>query len=210
MSATNIQHHTIIQGADKGSAIVALTWENYIYEAQRQLNNPHHYLPLGYSSLYRSNQTTIARILEDLSSLGHITDKQLEFLKGPDNPRPRILYLFPKIHKPPHTWTIPFQLPPCRPIISDIDSESYNVSAYIDSFLQPLATSHPAYVKDSYDFAHMIRTLQIPPNTLLVTADVESMYTNISHEQGIQALIKCLHRNPDRTGSHPPSNTLLN
>ena len=83
MAAKNIQHHTIIQGAYKGSAIVALAQENYIHEAQRQLNNTRHYLHLGYSSLYRSNQTTIAHILEDLNSLGHITDKQLRVPEGP-------------------------------------------------------------------------------------------------------------------------------
>ena len=128
----------------------------------QQLNNPRHYIKLGYAPLFPSNQKEIWEILDKLESLNYITTKQLEFLKFPKDPRPRFLYLLPKIHKPPQKWSIPHQVPPGRPIISDVKSESYNVSAYINSFLQPLASNYPSYVQDSYDFVKMIHNLNIP------------------------------------------------
>lgn len=47
---------------------------------------------------------------------------------GPDPCRPRYSYLLPKIHKALETWTIPFEVPPGQPIVSDCNSCSYNIS----------------------------------------------------------------------------------
>jgi hypothetical protein len=88
-----------------------------------------------------------------------------------------------------------------------VNSESYNLSEFLDSFLQPLAAIHPAYIKDSFDFVEKIRNIEIPQHTLLITADVESMYTNIQHEAGLAAVKSCLDRNPDP--NRPPTKTLL-
>lgn len=47
----------------------------------------------------------------------------------------------------------------------------------------------PAYVQDSTDVINKISELQnLPSDTILATFDVESLYTNISHERGITAL----------------------
>ena len=75
-----------------------------------------------------------------------ITSKQKDFLYGPDNPRDRHFYLLPKIHKDPHTWTIPYEVPPGRSIVSDCNSASYHISNYIEHFLGPLSTKHPSYI----------------------------------------------------------------
>ena len=45
---------------------------------------------------------------------------------------------------------------PGRPIISDIGSELYNLSGYIDHFLQPLAIRQKSYIKDSFHFVEII------------------------------------------------------
>ena len=55
----------------------------------------------------------------------------------------------------------------------------------------------------------MIRNLTIPPGALLVMADIESMYTNISHTEGLMAIKKCLDRNPDYSQTRPPTKFLL-
>jgi len=55
--------------------------------------------------------------------------------------RDRHFYLLPKIHKDPHTWTIPYEVPPGRSIVSDC--ASYHISNYIEHFLSPLSTKHP-------------------------------------------------------------------
>lgn len=207
MASPSFRKHTILQSADKGSAIVALTREDYISEALRQLSNTAHYRCLGPHSVFMTNREEIHAILSDLHAQNYISPKQLLYLCKPEEPRPRIFYLLPKIHKPPDKWPSPYRIPPGRPIVSDVSSESYFVSEYIDSFLQPLACSHPAYVKDSFHFIELVRKINLPPNSLLVTADVESMYTNISHDLGLKAIESCLDRNPDPT--RPPTSQFL-
>ena len=55
----------------------------------------------------------------------------------------------------------------------------------------------------------MIRNFTIPTGALLVTADIESMYTNISHTEGLMAIKKCLECNPDYSQTRPPTKFLL-
>ena len=141
----------------------------------------------------------------DLRQTGYISDEELTFLTPPPDPRPRRMYILPKIHKDPQDWTVPFRIPPGRPIISDIESESYNIAKYIDSFLKPIAQAQSSYIKDSFHFLEKLHEFQgISASTLLVTCDVESMYTNIDNADGLLA-IKSLfenHQQPCRTDSH--------
>ena len=87
-------------------------------------------------------------------------------------------------------------MPPGRPIISDCDSESYKVAGYIDHFLQEISQKHPSYIKDTCDFLSKLRTAKVQPQTLLITLDVESMYTNIDNEQGLEAVRNIFQANP--------------
>ena len=88
-------------------------------------------------------------------------------------------YLLPKIHKPGN---------PGRPIVSSNSTPTKNISRFADWFLQPFTASLPTNIRDTTDFINRPRKLPLlPPGTLLVTLDVSSLYTNISHEEGITA-----------------------
>ena len=67
---------------------------------------------------------------------------------------------------------------------------------WIDIQLQPLVKKLPSYLKDDNDFLRKIDELNdkqtIPPNALLVTWDVKSLYTNIPHKERLEALEKTL------------------
>ncbi|KAG7490778.1 hypothetical protein JOB18_042220 [Solea senegalensis] len=64
--------------------------------------------------------------------------------------------MLPKIHKDPVKWSKPHVIPPGRPIVSDCSSETYRTAEYLDFFLNPLSTTHPRYIKDTYDFIDKI------------------------------------------------------
>jgi len=176
----------VIKKADKGSATVIMDKVNYLAEGYRQLNNSANYTKLS-EPIFPKTAIEINKILLDLKEIMLISEKQYQFLAPPSKPRPRYFYMLPKIHKPIDCWKIN-NMPPGRPIVSDCSSVSKNVAGFIDSFLKPFANKHPAYIKDTYDFVKRISNLSIPNDALLVTLDVESMYTNIDHALGIQSV----------------------
>lgn len=114
------------------------------------------------------------------------------YLIGPNPPRARQFY-----HKDPQTWTVPFEETPGRPIVSDCGSESYNSAQCIDHFLNPLSQLHNSYLKDTYDFIDKIKSQSFPQHSFLFTIDIESLYTNINTEQGLQAVADLFRRHPD-------------
>lgn len=197
--------HIIIKPADKGSAIVIMDRAQYTQEAYRQLNNTAHYRKLN-APMYPDTAQEIHRIIQTLVENKHITKKQGFYLRGEDNPRPRIFYLLPKIHKSPESWSVPYEVPPGRPIISDCNSESYRIAEYLDFYLNPLSTKHNSYIKDTYDFIHKIKNARIPQEAILFTIDIDSLYTNINTAAGLTAVKTWMEKYPD---NNRPDGTLL-
>jgi len=118
-------------------------------------------------------------------SQGLISRSQYKFLLPSSHCKSRYFYLLPKIHKSRSSWPHPF-CPPGRPIVADVNTESSNLCAFIDSYLQPFANKHPSYIKDTFHFIRKIQNQPIHADYLLFTADVESLYTNMDHDLIIQ------------------------
>ena len=176
----------VIKKADKGSTVVVMNKSDYIKEGLRQLSNRKHYVEIN-SPLYPETATKITSILQDLHESKVISDKQLKFLQPPDEPRPRRFYMLPKIHKDKESWPSG-NMPPGRPIVSDCNSESEDVASFIDAYIKTRASGHPSYIKNTYDFLDKISEIDLQPNSLLISLDVESMYTNIDHDEGLSAI----------------------
>jgi hypothetical protein len=187
-------HKIVIKKADKGSAVVVMNRQDYIAEGRRQLSNAKHYKKID-EFVYPKTAEAINEILVKLNLQDHvISDKQLDYLRAADDAQPRRIYFAPKIHKSKDKWIN--NIPPGRPIVSDINSESYNVSEYIESFLKPLAVNHDSYIKDTTDFLGKLRQTTATPDCLLVTLDVESLYTNINTNAGLKAVRNAFANNP--------------
>lgn len=186
----------IIKPADKGSATVIMDRTSYIKEAERQLNNRDHYLPLA-NPIYPETAEMISNILTTLHLRKILTKAQITYLKGRKPHRPRLFYLLPKIHKPPGSWTIPNGMPPGRPIVSDCGSESYGVAEWLDRHLNPLSTRHPSYIRDTMDFICKLKEITLVTECLLFTIDVNSLYTNIDTALGLSAVRDCLKKYPE-------------
>lgn len=187
----------VIKPADKGSVTVIMDREAYINEAERQLNQEAYYKKIP-QPIFQKTVPEVQKILTQLREGGYINKKQETYLMGPDNPRQRLFYLLPKIHKDPESWSIPFEMPPGRPIVSDCGSETYATAEYIEFFLNPISTRHPSYIKDTYDFIGKIKNLTLPPDCLLFTIDIDSLYTNIDTPAGLEAVKEWFSRYPDK------------
>ena len=149
----------------------------YHNEIMRQLNDNTYYHAID-GTLRHDNVININAIVETLLMDGFITERQYDYLRASSLDRYRSFYILPKIHKPQMEWPHP-RMPAGRPIMADVGTESSQISEFIDSWLQPLASQHPSYIKDIYDFLTQTRDKQVPNDCYLVTGDVTSLYTNM-------------------------------
>lgn len=88
------------------------------------------------------------------------------------------------------------------PVVSSVNSHTEKISAYVDDYLRPLAERLPSYIRDTTDFIKRLRALgKLPKNSLLVTLDVSSLYTNVDTDEGLTIVREEL----EKSGQNNPS-----
>lgn len=172
------RHEIVIKPADKGGAIVIMNRDDYIKEADRQLSDTSFYKILQSDPTFEYKEI-VKENLEALLEAKEI-DKTTVRSLIPLSPIAGRFYLLPKIHKA-HV--------PGRPIVSGIGTVTENISLYVDNLINKIPPNFPSYIRDTNHFLSEILDLEIPSGCLLVTMDVTSLYTNIPHSDGIQAVI---------------------
>ena len=78
--------------------------------------------------------------------------------------------------------------PPGGPNVAAINSVTSHISKILDYHIKPMVENLPSYVKDTSHMISLIGLGMIPQGTLLATFDVESLYTNIPHTGGLEAM----------------------
>ena len=170
----------IIKAADKGSGTVIMDRDWYINECLRQLNDTKFYRLLN-TDITKDIQSRIQFYIKGLHKDNIIDDKTKRFLTQTD-PKPGRFYILPKIHKHGN---------PGRPIVSSNAHPTERISQFVDYHLKPLVHKTTSFIKDTTHFLNKLNQLgQLPGNAILVTLDVSSLYTNIPHNEGIDA---CRH-----------------
>ena len=194
----NLRKNTniVIKPADKGSSVVIMSTANYIAEGERQLSDTKTYKLLDHDPTH----TYLAQVNEAISPLN--IDRKLKGALTPPQPTCPNLYFLPKIHKENN---------PGRPIVSGCACPTVEISRFLDIHLRPLVENLPSYIQDTTHFINHIQTINtklapLSPRTILVTADVCSLYTNIPHNEGILAT---KHALDTRTNPHPPTDQLI-
>ena len=183
-----------ISQADKGGAIVVQDVDKYINEANRQLENKLH-----YKKISTDKTKTIAKrsndIVEEIKASGAIDENTHKWAETDvNNVRCHQFYTLPKIHKS-------LVDTPGRPIVSSVNGPTEKLSKLVDHWLIPNVKKSDSYIQDSTD---MLKNIQkwnenfgpFPPETKLVTIDVVGLYTNIPHEDLVNAIKEDLNKNP--------------
>ena len=118
----------------------------------------------------------VNKLVKALYYGNHIDEMTAKWLSlTPNPPRIPVFYTLTKIHKPN---------PVGRPIISGCDSPTERISSFVDYLLQPIAKTQKLYLKDTTDFLNFIEKTKVEKDTMLVSMDVASLYTNsISHRR---------------------------
>ena len=173
----------MIKPADKGSATVVMSRQDYLMKVMQHLDNRDFYERLEDDLTNQFAKETTSLLIYMMDRL--IIDKETLNYLWPQNPRTSRFYILPNIHKDGI---------PGRPIILSCGAPTENISQFVDFYLCPLVESIPSYIKDTTDFLCKLKSVgQIPKGSLLLTLDVSALYTNILHNEGIEACRKTLN-----------------
>ena len=170
-----------LKKADKGTTTVIMNKAEKIYEANVQLDNRKHYERLK-APMVKTTQEKANDLINRLHQGEHIDDMTKKWLlQTPNPPRIPIFYTLTKIHKPKLVG---------KPIISGCDGPTERISSFVDTLLQPIAQKQKSFIKDTTDFFTFIEKTKIGKDTILVSMDVSSLYTNIPQEEGTEIVCK--------------------
>ena len=149
----------------------------------------------------------------------NLTKKEFDYLTEFET-KPSNFYGLPKIHKSKEINEacsiskenyIEIDAPEnlsFRPIVAGPICETHRLSNFIDILLQPFSKRVKSYIKDTTDFLTKLPELT-DPNATLVTFDVESLYTNIPHTLGLDAINFWLQKHPEDIPSRINKNFIL-
>ena len=193
----------VIKAADKNLGITILDKQWYIKEAETQLADKNTYKEVT------ANEIPIAKIIKQLQLLSAkflkskiFTAQQHAFaLSCADNDyRVPLFYLMPKLHKPKLCG---------RPITSCVNWILTPLSQLLDDILQPFMKRIPAFISDSADLLRTLQETEVPHTSLLITADVESLYPSIPTPQGIDIVLEFIYTHHYFTSLKKPPRDLL-
>ncbi len=158
----------MILPADKGRATVLLDKSQYDLKVRTMLSNPTTYKKLDRDPVKRIERK-LNEILMSLKKSGSIPPGLYYKLRSSAGKTP-LFYGLPKIHKPGI---------PLRPIVSFINSPTYQLSKHLVKIISPLVGKTDSHVKNSKDFSSFIVEQHLPQETKLVSFDVVSLFTSV-------------------------------
>ncbi len=94
------------------------------------------------------------------------------------------MYGLPKIHK---------KNVPIRPIISSIGTYNYKLAKFLVEILTPLLENNQIILKDTFDFVNKISQLDTEIDVVMLSFDVESLFTNIPTLETIDIILNQIY-----------------
>ena len=147
----------------------------YIAECNKQMSDTTFYIKQDKDTTNKVTKT-VTNFLQLMKNNKNIDEETFTYM-SPKQPTCSRFYILPKIHKDRNN-------PPGRQLVSKL----------------------PSYIKDNTHFLNKLCSISaIPNDSLLVTLDASSFYTNIPHTEGIKAAR--IHLNK-RTLKTPPTETV--
>ena len=187
----------VIKACDKGAGIIILNFEDYLKACYNHLGSEQAQ-PEGPSKPFYTevNEFEIDRTKSKILSVLEIGLKEQiisehEFNEmNPEDKNAGRFYCNFKVHK---NYT---HIPPVRPINSGSGSVTENISLFVNHHIKDLSNTHPSYIQDTPDFLREIENInagpELPENATLVALDVDGLFTNIPHEDGISTMKEAL------------------
>ena len=185
----------VIKEADKGGAVVLMNTSHYKKMAEDILKDDSYYETLE-TDPQKMDRIHYNRLLDKHAKC--LREKEYKYLTEFES-KPSQFYGLPKVHKSnaiklecTQTKNYIVEMDEVddlklRPIIAGPICQTSRLSNLIDILLKPLVKHVPSFLKDTTDFLrHLPKT--IPEHTILASFDVESLYSNICHTLGLEAV----------------------
>ena len=175
----------IILPADKGRCTVVLNKTDYDNKVRLLLNDSDTYEPLKRDPSSNFKKKVIG-VLQQLEKGGFI-DKSTYYSLYPGDDIPAF-YGLPKIHK---------EDIPLRPIVSSINSVTYNIAKYLTSVLSPLVGLSERNVLNSKDFIEKVQDIKVEGDECIASFDVSALFTSVPPDQAVDVARKRLVNDPN-------------
>ena len=161
----------LIMCSDKGNSTVVMYKDEYISGMNELLTDRLTYTTLASDPTVKY-QNQANKLIKQLVSEGYIDDMSSKRLIKHNTVSPK-LYGLRKTHKPGISL---------RPVVSCINSPSYDLATFVHQILAQVTTTFQFNIKNSFEFVEFIKRVTLPPNCLLVSLDVTSLFTNIPRD----------------------------
>ena len=186
--------------ADKGHASVLMDTDTYRAKMSTLIENGPYQL-LNKDPTDRLTHKLSEKLLT-LKRSGYLPEAVYNKIK-PRRKQPPRIYGLPKIHKA----NVPLRL-----IVSCVNILAYDLSAYLANILSPLTGKSEYTVTSSAHFVSTVSYETILENEIMISFDIESLFTNVPIDTAVQAALQKLENDPslaDRTKLTPAQITDL-
>lgn len=172
----------IVTKADKGNSIVILNKDEYINKVQDIIHSDD-FIPLRSDPTTRYN-TEVKNNINHCKFL--FPNDYSSRLITPMNPQAPVLYGLPKIHK---------DNVPVRPVVSYIGCPAYELAKKLNDIIKEKSSFYPKYsIQNTADLIAKIRDVILPPNSIFLSLDVDSLFTNVPYQETLKILSNILER----------------
>ena len=168
----------IICKADKGNAVVLLYKLDYINKMNCVLSDTKRFKQVNYDN-HIHNLDKFQKCLYYLKRKGSLEQEIYDRIRPSAAVTPT-LYGLPKIHEKDC---------PCRPVLASIDCCTYESASWLSEILSPLR-QHPANLKDTFEFVERMQQVKFKNNSVMVSFDAKSLFTNISVDLVTDIILK--------------------
>ncbi|XP_072046288.1 uncharacterized protein [Amphiura filiformis] len=117
----------------------------------------------------KTYQNKLIKILKDFKSEGNLSDYKYSKLY-PSSCCVPSFYGLPKVHK---------EGAPLRPIVSSINSVTYESAKYLADILNVLIGKSEHHIKNTESFVERIKSLCLEPGEIQISYDVSALFTSI-------------------------------
>jgi len=121
-----------------------------------------------------SEEDKINKILKEGKKKGLFTEEEYHVLK-PQGTAPGKVFGLPKVHK---------ENTPIRPVISMINTPSYNLGKWLQKFIKPISLGKFG-VKDSFEVVEKLKDLVLHDNSTIVSFDVKNFFPSVPIKKAI-------------------------